>query len=108
MLGKKTDSAACLDISHRAAKNLRLAACGEYQAQQHFHRGALTCAIWSQKTEDLTSRNIEGEVSDCYLAAEDFSQPTGVYGKVRSSAHLHLLIDQGSEATNLKASDELP
>jgi hypothetical protein len=108
MFGKETNFAACLDVSYRAAKNLGFAACGEYQAQQHFHRSALTCAIWSQEAENLTPGNIEGEVSDCHFAAEDFAQPTGTYGKVTISAHLDLSTDQRNEAARLKASDELP
>src|SRR5262250_2596422 len=108
MFRKKTNFAACLDVPNRAAKNLGHTACGEYQAQQHFHRGALTCAIWSQKAEDFTPGNIEGEVSDCHFAAEDFAQTAGAYREVRRSAHLHLPSDQRSEAARLKASDELP
>ena len=108
MFGKKTNFAACLEVSDRAAKNLGFSACGEYQAQQHFHRSALTCAVWSQEPKDLTPRNIEGEVSDCHLAAEDFAKPTGTDGQVRRSDHLHLSTDQRNEAARPKASDELP
>src|SRR5579864_1540306 len=108
MFGKKTNFAACLEVSDRAAKNLRLAACREYQSQQHFHRRALTCAIWSQEAEDLTPGNIEGEVPDGHFAAEDFAQPTGAYGKVGKSGRLHRSADQRSEAARLKASDEFP
>src|SRR5207244_373792 len=103
-----TNLASCLDIADRAAKNLRLAACRENQTQQYFHRSALTRAVWSQEAEHLTPGNIEGEVSDCHFAAEDFAQPTGAYGKIRSSAHLRLSADQRSEAARLKASDALP
>src|SRR5262245_11302036 len=87
MFGKKTNLAACLDVAHRPAKNLRLAACREHQAEQHFYRGTLPCAIWSQEAEDLTPRNIEREVSDCHFAAVHLAQPTCTYGKVRRSAH---------------------
>jgi hypothetical protein len=87
---------------------LSFAACRQYQAQQHFHRSALTRSVWSQEAEDLTSENIEGEMSDSHFAAKDFTQPTGAYGKVGRSGHLHRLADQRSEAARLKASDEFP
>ena len=108
MFRKKTNSAASLDVADRTAKNLRLAACGQNQAQQHFHRGALTRTIRSQEAEDLTPGNIEGEVSDCHFAPENFAQPVGAYGKVGRSAQFQLSVDQCSEAARLKASDELP
>src|SRR5205823_9603752 len=88
MFGKKANFPSCLDVTDRAPEDLRLAAGGKYQAQQHFYRRALACAVRAQKTENLTPGNIEREVSDCHFAAEDFAQPTSVYGKVRRLGHL--------------------
>src|SRR5215813_3268981 len=89
MFGKKTNFAARLDVADGATQNLGFAARGKYQAQQHFHGRTLTRAIWSQETENLTPGDIEGEVSHCHLAVEDFTQPTGADGKVGRSGHLH-------------------
>ena len=73
VFGKKTNFATCADVARGTAKNLRLAARGEYQAQQHFHRGALAGAVRPQETEHLTPSHLQSEVSDRHLAAEDFA-----------------------------------
>src|SRR5262249_23632762 len=108
MFRKKTNFAASLDVANRAAQNLRFAARGKYQAQQHFYGRTLAGPVWSQETENLTPGNIEGEVSHGHFPAENLAQPAGSYGKVGRSDYLHRSIDQRSEAARLKASDELP
>src|SRR3989454_6509989 len=61
----------------------------EVRSSASWDRSTLTRSIWSQEAEDLTSGNIEGEVSDGHFAAKDFAQPAGAYGKVGKSGHLH-------------------
>jgi hypothetical protein len=82
MLREKANLAAGGDLACRPTQNAGFAARRLNQPKKHFYRGALARSIWTEKAEDLSPRNIEAEVANRDLLAEDLAQSPGADGKV--------------------------
>jgi len=96
IFGKKTDLPADFDIREMAAENLRLAAGGFYQPQEHLDRSAFSGAVGTEKAENLTATHLKRKVTDGDLGAELFAKADGLDGQVigRRQRVLRLLLER--------------
>src|SRR5215469_6744996 len=87
VLGKKPYLPPRFHITGGTTKYLGLAARRKHQPQHHFYRRAFARPVWSQETENLTPRYLQGEISDGDLAAENLPQCARTDGQVEGSVH---------------------
>jgi len=82
VFGKKTNFAANFYVGNGEAENLRVAAGGFDEAEEHFDGGAFAGAVGAEKAEDFTTANLQRKPADGDLRAELFAKAAGFYGRV--------------------------
>ena len=81
VFGEKADLATNFDIVERRTENLRMAAGGFHEPEQHFDGSALAGTVGTEKSEDFAATDLERKAAYGNFGAELFAEVGGFDGQ---------------------------